>query len=128
MIRRPDIKPPLPMCRDIFSVGACVRVDTSSTSQGGIGFVTVVYTEERKVDVNYNENSIGLVNFSSFITEARLHPHVYAPSDGGTTRSGRRRIEFGEAATTAVVLTPPPSGVNMIEQKLPICMSIIIKW
>ena len=76
-------------------------VDPSTTSQGGIRFVTAVHTEEKKVDVNYNENSIGIINASPFITEARLHPHVYAPFDGGTTRSGhRRRIKFGGAGNS----------------------------
>jgi hypothetical protein len=58
MICRPNVKPPPPMSRDIFSMGACVRIDPSSTSQGGIGFVTAVHTEERKVDADYIQNSI----------------------------------------------------------------------
>ena len=65
--------PPPPMSRDIFSIGACVRVDSSTTSQGGVGFVTAVYTEERKIDVNYIGNSLGIVNSSPFIDEGRLH-------------------------------------------------------
>jgi hypothetical protein len=63
MIRHPDNKPHPPLNRDIFSMGACVRVDPSSTSQGGVGFVSAVHTEERKVDVEYNENSIGVIMF-----------------------------------------------------------------
>ncbi|MGK3737396.1 MAG: hypothetical protein ACI90V_004241 [Bacillariaceae sp.] len=67
MIRHPDNKPHPPLNRDIFSMGACVRVDPSSTSQGGVGFVSAVHTEERKVDVEYNENSIGVIKLSPFI-------------------------------------------------------------
>ncbi|OEU05754.1 hypothetical protein FRACYDRAFT_258384 [Fragilariopsis cylindrus CCMP1102] len=90
MIPRAPTKPPPPLCTDIFSKGACVRVDPCSTSKGGIGFVSAVHPEQRKVDVNYIENAIGISNSSPFITEARLHYHVYAPSDDtGTTRSGR---------------------------------------
>ena len=73
MLRRPHVKPPPPMSRDIFSMGACVRVDASTTSKGGIGFVSAVYPEERKVDVKYNENAIGITNSSPFIDEGRLH-------------------------------------------------------
>ena len=115
MIRRAPSMPPPPLCRDIFSMGACVRVDPSTTSQGGIGFVSAVHTEERKVDIDYIVNSIGIVNSSPFIDEGRLHPHVdglhphvYAPSNDSTTRSGRcRRIQFGEGAATEVVKPPP---------------------
>ena len=55
MIRRPNIRPPPPMNKDIFSLGAYVSVDPSPSSQGGVGFVTAVHPEERKVDVNYIE-------------------------------------------------------------------------
>ena len=87
------------MNKDIFSLGAYDRVDPSPSSQGGVGFVTAVHTEERKVDVNYIENSIGIINSSPFITETRLHPQSFDLLGGGgvgTTRSGGRcRIEFG---------------------------------
>ena len=94
MFRRPTtMPPPPPISRDIFSMGACVRVDASTTSKGGVGFVSAVHPEDRKVDVKYNENSIGIINSSPFISEARLHPHIYAESnDTGNTRSGRRRL------------------------------------
>ena len=84
-------------------MGACVRVDASTTSKGGVGFVSAVHPEERKVDVKYNENAIGITNSSPFIDEGRLHAHVYAPSDDNGTRSGRHR-----GAAVAVVVTPPP--------------------
>ena len=77
MIHRPWTKPPPPMCRDISSIGVCViRVDPSTTRQGGAGFVSAVHVEERKVDIDYIENSIGIVNSSPFTTEARLYPHA----------------------------------------------------
>jgi hypothetical protein len=117
MICRPNVKHPPPMSRDIFSMGACVRIDPSSTSQGGIGFVTAVHTEERKVDVDYIQNSIGIVNSSPFITEARIHPHVYDPFDGGTNRSGHRRIEFGGGISNAVTPPPPPMAVHSRKRK-----------
>ena len=60
MIRHPNIEPPPPMSRDIFAMGVCVRVDPSTTNQGGIGFVFAVHTEERKVDIDYIENSLVL--------------------------------------------------------------------
>ena len=50
--------------RNSFSIGAYVRVDPCSTSQGRVGVVTAV-------DDNYNENSVGIVNFSPFIDEGR---------------------------------------------------------
>ena len=115
MFRRPTtMPPPPPISRDIFSMGACVRVDASTTSKGGVGFVSAVHPEDRKVDVKYNENATGITNFSPFIDEGRLHAHVYAPSDDtGTTRSGRRRgaaVVSGrrQGAATAVVTPPPP--------------------
>ncbi|OEU05898.1 hypothetical protein FRACYDRAFT_257546 [Fragilariopsis cylindrus CCMP1102] len=84
MIRRAPTRPPPPMSRDIFSLGACVRVDPSTTT--------------RKVDVNYIENSIGIINSPPFITETRLHPQSFdllGCGGVGTTRSGGRcRIEF----------------------------------
>ena len=83
MFRRPNTKPPPPMSRDIFSMGACVRVDPSTTSKGGIGFVSAVHTEERKVDVKYNENSIGIINSSPFIDEERLHAQSFDVLGGG---------------------------------------------
>ena len=55
MFRRPNTMPPPPMSREIFSIGAYIRVDPCSTSKGGVGFVTTVHIEERKVDVNYIE-------------------------------------------------------------------------
>jgi hypothetical protein len=112
MICRPNNKSPPPMNTEIFSMGACVRVDPSLSSQGGIGFVTSVHTEERKVDVNYNENSIGIINSSPFVTEARIHLHVYAPSDdAGTIWSGRRHIEFSGGTSNA--LTPSPKASSL---------------
>ena len=108
MIRRPNIKPP--MSKEIFSRGAYVRVDPCPTSQGGIGFVTAVHTEERKVDIDYIENSVGIINSSPSIDERRLHTQSFdllgGGGRGGTTQSGRR-IELREAATT--VVTPSPS-------------------
>ncbi|OEU10424.1 hypothetical protein FRACYDRAFT_247520 [Fragilariopsis cylindrus CCMP1102] len=93
--------PPPPMSRDIFYA--------NTTSQGGVGFVTAVHTEERKIDVNYNENAIGITNSSPFIDEARLHPHVYAPSDDTGTRSGRHRgAALVSGRRQAAVVTPPP--------------------
>ncbi|OEU14225.1 hypothetical protein FRACYDRAFT_240759 [Fragilariopsis cylindrus CCMP1102] len=68
--------PPPPISRDIFSIGACVRVDATTTSQG-----------------------------------ARLHPHVYAPTDDTGTRSGRHRgaaVVSGRRRGAAVVTPPPP--------------------
>jgi hypothetical protein len=112
MIRRPNIKPPPPINKDISSLRAYVRVDPSPSSQGGVGFVTAVHTEERKVDVNYIENSIGIINSSPFTTETRLHSQSFdllgvgGGGGDGTTRSGRC-IKFREGAATAVV-TPPP--------------------
>ena len=99
-------------------MGVCViRVDPSTTRQGGAGFVSAVHAEERKVDIDYIENSIGIDNSSPFTTEARLHPHVYATSDSDTTRSVRLRIiEFGEGAAKAVE-TPPPSTVSSRKRK-----------
>ena len=112
MFRRPNTMPPPPMSRDIFSMGACVRVDASTTSKGGIGFVSAVHPEQRKVDVNYNENAIGIINSSPFIDEGRSHAHVYAPSDDtGTTRSGCHRgaaVVSGRRRRAAVVTPPPP--------------------
>ena len=64
MIRRAPTKPPPPISKEIYSIGAYVRVDPCSTSQDGVGFVTAVHTEERKVAVNYIENSIGNINSS----------------------------------------------------------------
>ena len=96
------------MSRDIFSMGACVRVDPSSTSQGGIGFVTALHTEERKVDVNYNENSIGIINSSPFIDEGRLHAQSFdliGAGGGGTTRSGRRHIAYPRSNIIAITVT-----------------------
>ena len=60
MFRRPNTKPPPPISKEIHSIGAYVRVDPCSTSKGGVGYVTAVHTEERKVDVNYIANSIGI--------------------------------------------------------------------
>ena len=112
MFRRPNTKPPHPMSRDVFSMAACVRVDASTTSKGGIGFVSAVHPEQRKVDVNYNENAIGIINSSPFIDEGRSHAHVYAPSDDtGTTRSGCHRgaaVVSGRRRRAAVVTPPPP--------------------
>jgi hypothetical protein len=115
MFRRPTtMPPPPPISRGIFSIGACVRVDASTTSKGGVGFVSAVHPEDRKVDVKYNENAIGITNSSPFIDEGRLHAHVYAPSDDNGTRSGRHRgaaVVSGRrrgAAATAVVTPPPP--------------------
>ena len=107
------------MSKEIFSMGACVRVDPSTTSQGGIGFVSAVHTEERKVDIDCIQNSIGTINFFPSISESRLHPHVYAPSDSGTTRSGRRtgRIEFGGGVATAVVTSPPSTLIRLQKRK-----------
>ena len=113
MIHRVPTKPPPPLCRDIFSIGACVWFDPSTTSQGGIGFVTTVHTEERKVDVAYIENAIGIVNSSPFTTEARLHPRVYDPFD---TVGCHYIVEFGEGVATAVV-TPPLSTVSSQKRK-----------
>ena len=50
--------------RNSFSIGAYGRVDPCSTSQGRVVVVTAV-------DDNYNENSVGIVNFSPFIDEGR---------------------------------------------------------
>ena len=117
MIHRLPTKPPPPLCRDIFSIGACVWFDPSTTSQGGIGFVTTVHTEERKVDVAYIENAIGIVNSSPFTTEARLYPHVYATSDSNTSWSVCRCIiEFGEGAAAAVE-TPPSTVFSSQKRK-----------
>ena len=55
MIRRAPTKPPPAMSKQISSIGAYVKVDPFSRSQGGIGFVTTDHIEERKVDVNYIE-------------------------------------------------------------------------
>ena len=74
------------MCRNILSMGVCViRVDLSTTRQGGAGFVLAVHVEERKVDIDYIENSIGIVNSSPFIDEGRLHPQSFdlLGGDGG---------------------------------------------
>ena len=105
------------MCRDISSIGVCViRVDPSTIRQGGAGFVPAVHVEERKVDIDYIENSIGIVNSSPFTTEARLYPHVYATSDSNTSCSVCRCIiEFGEGAATAV--ETPPSTVSSRKRK-----------
>ena len=97
-------KPPPPLTTDIFSKGAYVRVDPSSTSRGGVGFVTSVHTKERRVDVKYDENSVGVINSSPFIDESRLHAHLLRDAVGRTNRSGRRcLIDIGEAASTAPV-------------------------
>ena len=56
MFRRPNTKHPPPISKEIHSLGAYVRVDPCSTSKGGVA----VHTEERKVDVNYIANSIGI--------------------------------------------------------------------
>ena len=94
-------------------------MDPSTTSQGGIGFVSAVHTEERKVDIDCIQNSIGTISFFPFISESRLHPHVYIPSDSGTTRSGRRtgRIEFGGGVATAVVTSPPSTLIRLQKRK-----------
>ncbi|OEU07110.1 hypothetical protein FRACYDRAFT_251847 [Fragilariopsis cylindrus CCMP1102] len=111
MFRRPNTKPPPPMSRDIFSMGACVRVDPSTT--------------KRKVDVKYNENSIGIINSSQFINEEILHAQSFdllggggGGGGGGNDRSGRRRcIEFGGGAATAVVTPPPPTITTVRRRK-----------
>jgi hypothetical protein len=100
---------------------ACVAVDPSTTSKGVIGFVSAVHTEERKIDVNYIENSIGIINSSQFINEERLHAQSFYLSGGGggggTARSGCRcAIEFGEAAAT-VEVTPPPSTTIRLQKR-----------
>ena len=71
MFRRPNTKPPPPMSKEIYTIGAYFRVEPCSTSQGGVGYVTAVHTEERKVAVNYIENSIGNINSSPLIDEGR---------------------------------------------------------
>ena len=53
--------PPPQLNTDIFSKGAYVRVDPSSTSRGGVGFVTSVHAKERRVDVKYDENFTTLI-------------------------------------------------------------------
>ena len=60
MFRRPNTKPPPPISKEIHSIGAYVRVDPYSTTKSGVGYVTAVHTEERKVDVNYTANSFGI--------------------------------------------------------------------
>ena len=96
------------------------RVDPSTTSQGGVLSVTAVHKEERKVDVNYIENSIGIINSSPFIDEERLHSQSFdllGGGGGGTTRSGRCCcIKFRGLAATAVV-TPPTTTVRSQKRK-----------
>jgi hypothetical protein len=100
----PPPPPPPPLSTDIFSKGAYIRVDPSSTSRGGVGFVTSVHTKERRVDVRYDENSVGVINSSPFIDERRLHAHLLRDAVGRTNRSSRRcLIDIGEAASTAPV-------------------------
>lgn len=94
--------PPPQLNTDIFSKGAYVRVDPSSTSRGGVGFVTSVHAKERRVDVKYDENSVGVINSSPFIDERRLNAHLLSDAVGRTNRSGRRCvIDIGESASTA---------------------------
>ncbi|OEU07941.1 hypothetical protein FRACYDRAFT_250580 [Fragilariopsis cylindrus CCMP1102] len=85
------------MSQEIYSTGAYISVDPSPSSQGCVGFVTAVYTEEKLMSI---ENSIGIVNFSPFIDEGRLHAQSFDLLEGGgdgfTTRSGCCRcFEFG---------------------------------
>ena len=108
MFRRPNTMPPPPISKEIYSIGAYVRVDPCSTSQGGVGYVTAVHPEERKVNVNYIANSIGIINSSPFIDEGRLHAQSFDLLGGGddsfTTQSGCCHcIEFGRGVLTAVV-------------------------
>ena len=68
IFRRPNTKPPPPISKEIFSIRAYVRVDPCSTSQGGMGFVTAVYTEERKV-VSGNTVSLRRELWFSFLLD-----------------------------------------------------------
>ena len=93
------------MSQEIYSTGAYIRGDPSPSSQGCVGFVTAVYTEEKLMSI---ENSIGIVNSSPFIDEGRLHAQSFDLLGGGddsfTTQSGCCHcIEFGRGVLTAVV-------------------------
>ena len=80
MIRRAPSKPPPPFCRDSYSIGALqVREEWDS-------FLQFIQKKEKLTLIT--SKFIGIINFFPFITETRLHPHVYAPSDDtGTNRS-----------------------------------------
>jgi hypothetical protein len=69
------------MSQEIYSTGgAYIRVDPSPSSQGCVGFVTAVYTEEKLMSI---ENSIGIVDSSPFIDVGRLHAQSFDILGGG---------------------------------------------